>query len=295
MRLVWDVEHQLQSATVTKAAHTEKPVTQTTQYRYDAFGRRLGKQDAFGQTRFEWDGNRLLSEQRGSQQTLYIYEADSFAPLAQVQLAAGSSEPKQPLAHVEQAQSAIKLEEPEDEEDWQPRKTASALQAQMLAQQKKLQAQVRGEVPEERPPEQEAELNSNVVHLQDWKVRYYHNDHLGTPRELSSDDGQIVWQATYKAWGNTLKVERPVAEVLQKQERIAQVQQAPEAKNDANLELWEAEQNLRFQGQYFDSETGLHYNRFRYFDPDVGRFISRPCKTSATRMNIGFAPVPLCA
>jgi hypothetical protein len=50
-------------------------------------------------------------------------------------------------------------------------------------------------VPEERPPEQEAELNSNVVHLQDWKVRYYHNDHLGTPRELSGEDGRIVWQA----------------------------------------------------------------------------------------------------
>jgi len=32
-------------------------------------------------------------------------------------------------------------------------------------------------------------------------------------------------------------------------------------------------QNLRFQGQYFDEETGLHYNRFRYYDPDVGRFV----------------------
>ena len=31
----------------------------------------------------------------------------------------------------------------------------------------------------------------------------------------------------------------------------------------------------RFQGQYFDIETGLHYNRFRYFDPDIGRFISQ--------------------
>jgi RHS repeat-associated protein len=145
----------------------------------------------------------------------------------------------------------------------------------MLAQQKKLKAQVRGEVPEEPPPEEKTEPTNNVVHLKDWQVRYYHNDHLGTPRELSRDDGQIVWQATYKAWGNTLKVERPAAEALQKQERLAQAQQAPEAQNDANPELWEAEQNLRFQGQYFDSETGLHYNRFRYFDPDVGRFISQ--------------------
>jgi len=33
-------------------------------------------------------------------------------------------------------------------------------------------------------------------------------------------------------------------------------------------------QNLRFQGEYLDRETGLHYNLFRYYDPDIGRFIS---------------------
>ncbi|WP_277423533.1 RHS repeat-associated core domain-containing protein, partial [Pseudomonas viridiflava] len=37
----------------------------------------------------------------------------------------------------------------------------------------------------------------------------------------------------------------------------------------------EVEQNLRFQGQYFDEETGLHYNTFRYYDPEVGRFITQ--------------------
>ena len=34
------------------------------------------------------------------------------------------------------------------------------------------------------------------------------------------------------------------------------------------------EQNLRFQGQYLDRDTGLHYNTFRFYDPDIGRFIS---------------------
>jgi RHS repeat-associated protein len=37
----------------------------------------------------------------------------------------------------------------------------------------------------------------------------------------------------------------------------------------------EVRQNLRFQGQYFDEETGLHYNRFRYYDPDTGRFVGQ--------------------
>jgi RHS repeat-associated protein len=35
------------------------------------------------------------------------------------------------------------------------------------------------------------------------------------------------------------------------------------------------EQPFRFQGQQFDEETGLHYNRYRYYDPGVGRFISQ--------------------
>ena len=34
-------------------------------------------------------------------------------------------------------------------------------------------------------------------------------------------------------------------------------------------------QPIRFQGQHFDEETGLHYNRFRYFDPDMGMFTTR--------------------
>jgi RHS repeat-associated protein len=36
----------------------------------------------------------------------------------------------------------------------------------------------------------------------------------------------------------------------------------------------EPDQNLRFQGQYLDRDTGLHYNTFRFFDPDAGRFVS---------------------
>ena len=38
---------------------------------------------------------------------------------------------------------------------------------------------------------------------------------------------------------------------------------------------YEVENNLRFQGQYFDEETGLHYNRFRYYSPDTGQFINQ--------------------
>ncbi|WP_244114716.1 RHS repeat-associated core domain-containing protein [Burkholderia cepacia] len=31
---------------------------------------------------------------------------------------------------------------------------------------------------------------------------------------------------------------------------------------------------MRFQGQYLDRDTGLHYNTFQFYDPVIGRFIN---------------------
>ena len=89
------------------------------------------------------------------------------------------------------------------------------------------------------------------------QVYHYHNDHLGTPNELTNTQGEVVWLADYQAWGNTAKV-------VWREEKLEQLKVSAD-------EL----QPIRFQGQSFDTETGLHYNRFRYFDPDLGMFISR--------------------
>ena len=58
--------------------------------------------------------------------------------------------------------------------------------------------------------------------------------------------------------------------------REAQKAEQPEvsqAANDPNVWGELTDQSIRFQGQWHDVETGLHYNRFRYYDPDIGRFI----------------------
>lgn len=99
------------------------------------------------------------------------------------------------------------------------------------------------------------------------EVLYFHTDHLGTPRELTDREGRIVWSARYRAWGATLAIEQPLLPELRRVGNAVQ-------------ETWQEQtdpvvQNLRFQGQYFDAETGLHYNRFRYYDPDCGRFVSQ--------------------
>src|SRR5690606_7693453 len=70
----------------------------------------------------------------------------------------------------------------------------------------------------------------------------------------------------YQAWGRVHSIERP--------QKLTYSQHG-----NTVTESWVAaqqiEQPLRFQGQYHDSETGLHYNRYRYYDPDIGRFISQ--------------------
>ena len=193
MRFVWNAAHQLVKAVVTRHAQTgqdTQPVVQTVKYGYDPFGRRISKRDAFGVTRFGWDGNRLLCERRGSYSRTYVYNVDSFIPLAQF--------------HCDQISGGT---------------------------------------------------NGRA------EVQHLHTDHLGTPRELTDSSGRILWEATYAAWGNVLTVSRGAARLV--------------VKPAAWQEAVDLDQPIRFQGQYHDVETGLHYNRFRYYDPDIGRFASQ--------------------
>ena len=78
----------------------------------------------------------------------------------------------------------------------------------------------------------------------DNSVYYYHNDHLGTPLAMTNQAQQVVWSASYLPFGEAVIVTETV-------------------KN-----------NFRFPGQYYDAETGLHYNYHRYYDPATGRYVS---------------------
>jgi RHS repeat-associated protein len=82
-------------------------------------------------------------------------------------------------------------------------------------------------------------------------LAWYQCDHLGTPLELTDQNGEIAWSGQYKAWGEI------------QEQRLVSAQQHG------------LTNPFRFQGQYHDHETGLHYNRYRYYDPAVGRFLSK--------------------
>jgi len=81
------------------------------------------------------------------------------------------------------------------------------------------------------------------------RVYYYHNDHLGTPQAMSNAAGVKVWEAEYEPFGK------------------AKVNEDPDRDGRSVIN------NLRFPGQYYDAETGLHYNYHRDYQPETGRYL----------------------
>ncbi|TWR94243.1 RHS repeat domain-containing protein, partial [Pseudomonas saxonica] len=96
------------------------------------------------------------------------------------------------------------------------------------------------------------------------EVYYYQLDHLGTPQELTDEAGKIVWSAYYRAYGNIVK-----------------------------FDINEISNPLRFQGQYYDEESGLHYNRHRYYNPNTGRYLTPdPIKLAGGLNSYQYVPNP---
>ena len=89
-------------------------------------------------------------------------------------------------------------------------------------------------------PGDKANTDGRQIHL-------YQCDHLGTPLALIDQQGKIAWAARVGPWGGVI------------------AEYSPE-----NLE-----QPIRLPGQHEDSESGLYYNRHRYYDPISGRYVTQ--------------------
>jgi len=88
-------------------------------------------------------------------------------------------------------------------------------------------------------------VNAGVAH----GVYYVYADHLNTPRVITDSANKVVWRWDSDPFGSDAANEDPDGDGVK------------------------FGYNLRFPGQYYDKETGLHYNYFRDYDPSTGRYV----------------------
>ena len=148
---------------------------------------------------------RLLEERRGSAVISYVYEPDSYVPLARLD-AEGERTEQGGLGTTQDVQ--------------QPgtSKTIAASAGQSSAGGQKHQnrpnsQQAANDTLEDRywqalNPKgtvQNTGTDGPSANAKLCEVYYFHTDQVGLPEELSNTQGQIIWQAQYKTWGSTVE------------------------------------------------------------------------------------------
>lgn len=255
-RLHYDGLHRLVAAEV-RSDHPGGDATTRAEYRYDIFGRRLAKtvfrHDGARTTWYGWDTDRLVRREDENAVQHIVYEPRSFVPLVELKRNKQDSSATRALldsgldAHAADSMQTMLARMPESmRQAFDDQLAAVATSGLPATARTTLPAGFDFSAVDASLEKVQAKL---AVDARDCpvEIRYYHCDHLGTPVAMSNAEGQIVWRATYDPWG-----------------RISSEEAA------GNFE-----QPIRFQGQLHDPETGLHYNRHRYYDPQLGTYITQ--------------------
>ncbi|MCG8425806.1 MAG: RHS domain-containing protein, partial [Chromatiales bacterium] len=245
---------------ITHSPQPERPdrMSRTT-YRYDPLERRLAKttdsEDESYTRYYGWDGDRLVREEDEEQLLNTVYEPGSFIPLLRFRRSkAGRRTIAGTYAEVVSGDDPGLQAQIEAELHQLPEATCNEFMLTLIKALREMPNPQRsvylhsgeGEIDintfTEIKQRLQASDDARII-----KLEYYHCDHLGTPIALSDLEGKVIWRAEYDPWGNIL-----------------------EEYNPDNIE-----QSIRFQGQQYDEESGLHYNRHRYYDPNIGTYITQ--------------------
>ncbi|EKG7274367.1 RHS repeat protein, partial [Escherichia coli] len=247
----YDSQHRL--VFYTRIQHGEPQVE--SRYLYDPLGRRTGKRvwrrerDLTGwmslsrkpeETWYGWDGDRLTTVQTQQTRIQTVYQPGSFTPLLRIETENGEQAKARhrSLAEVLQEDTGVTL--PAELAVMLGRLERELRQGSVSEESQQWLAQC-GLTAEQMAAQLEAE------YIPERKLHLYHCDHRGLPLALISPEGETAWQGEYDEWGNLLGEES--AQHLQ--------------------------QSLRLPGQQYDEESGLYYNRNRYYDPLQGRYITQ--------------------
>ncbi|SQN63533.1 rhsC element core protein RshC [Escherichia coli] len=255
-RYHYDSQHRLVHYTRTQY---EEPLVES-RYLYDPLGRRVAKRvwrrerDLTGWmslsrkpqvTWYGWDGDRLTTIQNDRSRIQTIYQPGSFTPLIRVETATGE------LAKTQRRSLADTLQQSGGEDG------GSVVFPPVLVQMlDRLESEILADRVSEESRRWLASCGLTVEQMQNQmdpvytparKIHLYHCDHRGLPLALVSTEGATEWCAEYDEWGNLLNEENP----------------------------HQLQQLIRLPGQQYDEESGLYYNRHRYYDPLQGRYITQ--------------------
>ncbi|EKM0881042.1 RHS repeat protein, partial [Escherichia coli] len=255
-RYHYDSQHRLVHYTRTQYA---EPLVES-RYLYDPLGRRVAKRvwrrerDLTGWmslsrkpqvTWYGWDGDRLTTIQNDRTRIQTIYQPGSFTPLIRVETATGE------LAKTQRRSLADTLQQSGGEDG------GSVVFPPVLVQMlDRLESEILADRVSEESRRWLASCGLTVEQMQNQmdpvytparKIHLYHCDHRGLPLALVSTEGATEWCAEYDEWGNLLNEENP----------------------------HQLQQLIRLPGQQYDEESGLYYNRHRYYDPLQGRYITQ--------------------
>ena len=223
----------------------QKGVTRLeSRYICDPLGRRIGKRVWHSArpavTWYGWDGDRLTTTQTETQRVQTLYLPGSFTPFLRVETRTAElmKAPRRTLAEKLQQEADVAFP---PELVLQVDTLEAELQRRALSDASRTWLAQCGLTPAQLLDQMEP------AYAPERKLHLYHCDHRGLPLALVSHDGKTAWSAEYDAWGNVLHEHNPSG----------------------------TEQLIRLPGQQYDEETGLYYNRYRYYDPAQGRYITQ--------------------
>ena len=191
-------------------------------------------------TWYGWDGDRLTTIQTGTTRIQTVYQPGSFTPLLRIETENGEQAKARhrSLAEVLQEDTGVTL--PAELAVMLGRLERELRQGSVSEESQQWLAQC-GLTAEQMAAQLEAE------YIPERKLHLYHCDHRGLPQALISPEGETAWRGEYDEWGNLLGEES----------------------------TQHLQQSLRLPGQQYDEESGLYYNRHRYYDPLQGRYITQ--------------------